>query len=65
MRTTLIIPDPIGRRAKAFAKRRRQTLSQFVSAAVEAQLVRVTPNANAAKWALAAVEFAQLSAQDT
>ena len=40
MRTTLVIPDPVGRRAQRLAKKRQQTLSEFVSEAIEARLAK-------------------------
>jgi len=40
MRTTLVIPDAVGRRAKQLAKRRNQPFSQLVSEALEARLAR-------------------------
>ena len=38
MRTTLIIPDPVGIRAKAFAKAHNRTLSDVVTEAIVARL---------------------------
>lgn len=40
MRTTLVIPDAVGRRAKQLAKHQKMTLSQLFTEAVEARLVR-------------------------
>ena len=49
MRTTLVIPDPVARRAKRVAKEQNKTLSELFTEAMEANLaqaensVRETP----------------------
>jgi hypothetical protein len=40
MRTTLMIPDPVCKRAKALARSRKKTLSQVVTEALESKLSR-------------------------
>jgi len=38
MRTTLVIPDPVCKRAKALARRQHKTFSELTTAALEREL---------------------------
>ena len=42
MRTTLVIPDPILLRAKKLAEKKKETLSAFVSEALELEILRTS-----------------------
>ncbi len=50
MRTTLDIPDPLFREAKATAARRGESLKQLVNAALEAHLAGHGSGADRAGW---------------
>jgi hypothetical protein len=50
MRTTLEIPDPLFREAKATAARRGESLKEFVNAALEARLADSRPKPDRSGW---------------